>query len=76
MTQDEKWLQNYEEVINFLKDNHRNLSKYNLEERRLFTWMKHNRKLLNAGGLKQEREEMFKVLLAIMEQYRRKNQYQ
>lgn len=32
MTQDEKWLQNYEEVINFLKDNHRNLSKYNLEE--------------------------------------------
>lgn len=37
MTQDERWLANYEEVMNFLKTNHRNLSKYDLEERRLFT---------------------------------------
>lgn len=76
MTQDEKWLQNYNEVISFLNTSHRNLSKYNLDERRLFTWMKHNRKVMNSGGLKPERVEKFKELLVLAETYRRKNQYQ
>ena len=49
MTQDERWQNNYEEVIRFVKTNHRNLSKYELSERRLYTWMKHNRKQMNAG---------------------------
>jgi len=69
-------LKNYNEVKTFIETNHRNLSKYDLEERRLYTWMKHNRKLMNAGVLKEDRIEQFKKLLKMCEQYRRKNQYE
>ena len=73
MTQDELWSKNYEEVLTFIKENGRNLSKYNLEERRLYTWLKHNRKQMKQGLLKPEREERFKEMLALTEQYKRKN---
>jgi len=75
MTQEERWQNNYEEVMQFVKTNHRNLSKYDLSERRLYTWMKHNRKQMNAGELKPERVEKFRKLLELTEQYRRKNQW-
>lgn len=32
MTQDERWLVRYNEVIVFLEENHRNLSKYWIEK--------------------------------------------
>lgn len=76
MTQDELWDKRYEEVLLFIKENHRNLSKYNLEDGQLFTWLKHNRKQMNQGLLKPDREKRFKELLAITEQYKRKNQYE
>ena len=76
MTQEERWQQNYDEVIQFVKTNRRNLSKYEMTERRLYTWMKHNRKQMNAGVLKLERAAAFKELLAVCEGYRRKNQYE
>ena len=76
MTQEEKWTANYHEVKEFIETNRRNLSKYDLEERRLYTWMKHNRKQMNAGVLSPERVAAFKVLLALCEQYKRKNQYE
>ena len=46
MTQDEAWKKNYDEVMSFITENGRNLSKYNLEERRLYTWLKHQRKVM------------------------------
>ena len=76
MTQEEKWLKNYNEVKTFIETNNRNLSKYDLEKRRLYTWIKHNRKQMNAGVLKEDRIEQFKKLLKMCEQYRRKNQYE
>ncbi|MBO4720223.1 MAG: helicase associated domain-containing protein [Prevotella sp.] len=76
MTQDEAWKKNYDEVMSFITENGRNLSKYNLEERRLYTWLKHNRKQMNQGLLKPEREVRFRELLAMAEQYKRKNQYE
>lgn len=69
-------MQSYEEVLSFLKSYHRNISKYNLEERRLYTWLKHNRKQMNQGLLKPEREERFKESLVITEQLKRKNHYE
>lgn len=48
MTQNERWQKNYEGVKTFIESNHRNLSKYDLTERRLYTWLKHNRKEMNA----------------------------
>ena len=55
MTQDEAWKKNYDEVMAFITENGRNLSKYNLEERRLYTWLKHQRKVMNAGEMKEAR---------------------
>lgn len=75
MTQNERWQKNYEEVMHFLKSNRRNLSKYYLGERRLYTWLKHNRKEMNAGMLKEPRLRMFRELLVLSEQYKRKNQW-
>ena len=76
MTQDEAWKKSYDEVMSFITENVRNLSKYNREERRLYTWLKHQRKVMNAGEMKEERVETFKELLELSERYRRKNQYE
>lgn len=75
MTRDEKWTAKYDEVVSFIEKNRRNPSKFVGEERGIRNWVKHQRKLLNAGQLKPERLERFKVLLALCEQYRHKNQY-
>jgi hypothetical protein len=67
----------YDEVKNFIDANKRNPSKHDEEERgKYLNWIKANRKALNAGKMKPERVEKFKDLLALTEQYRRKNQYE
>ena len=76
MTQDERWQKRYEEVVGFINANHRNPSKYVDEERGLVNWCKQQRKLVNAGKMKEERVEKFRKLLELTEQYKRKNQYQ
>lgn len=76
MTQEEKWMLKYNEVVDFINTNHRNPSKHRVEEHNMLNWIKVNRKLLNAGTLKPERMEMFKELMALMERYKRINQYQ
>ena len=76
MTQDEKWKARYNEVVAFIETNKRNPSKHRIEEHDMLNWVKANRKVLNAGRMKPERVERFKELLALMEQYRRKNQYE
>ena len=76
MTQDERWMMRYEEVMAFIESNHRNPSKHRIEEHDMLNWVKANRKALNAGKLKPERVEAFKRLLAMSEQYRRVNQWE
>ena len=75
MTQEERWMVKYNEVIDFIETNHRNPSKYVAEDRDMLNWLKANRKAMNAGKMKADRVEKFKELLALTEQYRRKNQY-
>ena len=41
----------------------------------MLNWLKANRKKMNAGELKPERVLKFKELLALMEEYKRKNLY-
>ena len=67
---------NYNEVKTFIETNRRNLSKYNFEERRLYTWIKHNRKQMNADGLDEPRLSLFRELLELSERYRRVNQWE
>ena len=76
MTQDEAWLKKYQEVMTFFETNHRNPSRYNPEERGSYcNWLKQNRKLLNAGKMKEERKALFLKLLELGERYKRANQY-
>lgn len=75
MTQDERWLAKYNEVKDFIETNKRNPSKFIPEERGLRNWVRHQQKLVNKDELKTERLEKFKELLALMEEYKRVNQY-
>ncbi len=75
MTQEEKWLRRYGEVKTFIEENHRNPSKHRIEEHDMLNWVKANRKVMNAGNLNPNRVEMFNELLALIEQYKRVNQW-
>ena len=76
MTQEERWIVRYNELMGFLEENHRNPSKHRSEEHDMLNWLKANRKALNAGKMKPERVEKFRKLLEMTEQYRRKNQWE
>ena len=75
MTQDEKWQKRYEEVKTFIETNKRNPSKYAPEERNMYNYIKHTRKQMNQVLLKENRIEMFKRLLELMEENKRVNQW-
>ena len=75
MTQEERWIVRYNEVVVFIETNHRNPSKYRIEEHDMLNWMKANRKKMNAGELKEPRLGKFKELLSLAEEYKRINQY-
>ena len=77
MTQDETWLNKFQEVVAFIETNKRNPSKHDDEERgKYLNWMKHNRRLYTAGMLKENRVERFRTLLELCEKYKHKNQYE
>jgi len=76
MTQDERWNTRYQEVLRFIVANERNPSKYAPEERKMYNYIKHTRKQINKGLLKAERIPLFEKRMALMEQYKRKNQYE
>ena len=75
MTQDERWLVQWKEVVDFMEANKRRPSKFVDEERGLRNWWKHQQKLLNAGELKEDRIEKFNELLELGEKFKHINQY-
>ena len=76
MTQEERWMTRYNEVVSFIETNHRNPSKYVPEEKLMVHFLKRGRKLLNASELKEPRLGMFMKLMELSEQYKRVIQYQ
>lgn len=76
MTQDEKWMVKYQEVMRFLEENKRKPSRYVAEERNLRNWWKATKKLMNARTLKPERVKMFQKLLDLGDKYSHVNQYE
>ena len=76
MDQGTRWLTRYQEVVEFIETNHRNPSRHRIEEHDMLNGVKANRKAMNAGKMRPERVEKFEKLLAMSEQYRRKNQYE
>lgn len=67
MTQDERWLTKYNEVMDSMGTNHRNPSQHRVEEHDLLNWLKATRKRMNAEELKEERVELFQKLLEMGE---------
>ena len=76
MDQETRWLTRYNEVKKFIEREHQNPSKNRLEEHDMPNWLKANRKKVNAGDLKEPRLSKFKNLLTLVEENKRKNQYQ
>ena len=76
MDQQTRWLTRYDEVKKFILGNKRNPSKHRIEEHDMLNWVKANRKVMNAGKMKEDRVEAFKRLMEMMEEYRRVNQYE
>ncbi len=75
MTQDERWMQNYNGVMTFIESNHRNPSKHRIEAHLMLNWVKHNQKLLKAGKMAPERVEMMGKLVDLWEERKRINQW-
>ena len=75
MTQDERWQQQYEQMMAFMNENHRRPSKHRLEEHDMLNWFKATKKRITKGELSEERQKKFNILLEVAEKYRRQNQY-
>ncbi|MBQ9597391.1 MAG: hypothetical protein IJR34_03985 [Bacteroidales bacterium] len=75
MKNDDLWMVRYEEILNFMKSQRRNPSKHRIEEHLMLNWLKYNRKMMNAGKLKADREKLFKELLAFGDTLKHVNQY-
>ena len=73
--QDERWQERCDEVVGFIKANHRDPSKHRIEEHLMLNWLKACRKVINAEKMKPERVGIFEKLLELCEKYRRLNQY-
>ena len=69
-------MKKHQAVIDFIETNHRNPSKHRIEEHDMLNWVKANRKVMNAGKMKEERLEAFKELLELIEENKHINQYQ
>lgn len=53
MTQDERRIEKWREVIDFMETNHSNPSNRRIGEYLMLNWIKYNRKLMNAGEMKE-----------------------
>lgn len=68
-------MKRYKEVVCFIETNKQNPSKYVGEERGLVNWMKQQRKLVNAGEMKEPRLGMFMELKKLSERHKHVNQW-
>ena len=75
MTQEERWQQQYEQMMSFMETNHRRPSKHKLEEHDMLNWQKATKKRVAKGELSDGRLKRFNILLEVADKYRRLNQY-
>lgn len=75
MTQDEIWIEHFNEYMTFMKENRKRPSKHYDADRALFNWFKHNKKVYLTGRMPATRVAMFRALLDTADEYRKLNQY-
>lgn len=67
MTQEERWITRYKEVVNFIEANHRNPSKYAQEEKLIVHFGKRGRKAYECWRVEEIRQSRFKEILTLVE---------
>lgn len=70
-----RWLAMWQAYMDFMEQNKRRPSKYFSEDKSLYNWCKHSRKLMNKGMMQQERRKLFQILMDRASNFRRLNQY-
>ena len=75
MKQEESWQRHYDEIMQFMEQNHRCPSRHRLEDHRMLNRIKYNKKQIVKGLFPDERVERFNKLLDTAKKYRRLNQY-
>lgn len=68
-----QWETNYNNITNYVLTNKRRPSKHHSEDAQMHCWLKHNKKMMNAGRMPEHRIEKFNKLLALIKKYRRVN---
>lgn len=56
------WVENYKELLDYVKCNGQLPNKKKVENRRLLNWWKYNRKLIKAGKLAEDRAQLLEQL--------------
>lgn len=69
----EQWERMYAMITDYVVTNKRRPSKHRTEDKKMHNWLKYNKKVLNAGKMKEERVDKFDRLLALIKKYRRLN---
>ena len=75
MTQDELWKRHYDAYMSYMKTHNKRPSKHHLEDRELFNWFKHNKKIYTSGRMPFDRTIIFRHLLEVAEDCRMINQH-
>ena len=75
MKQEDSWQRHYDEIMQFMEQNHRYPSRHRLENHRMLNWIKYNKKQIAKGLFPTDRLERFNKLLDTAKQYHRQNQY-
>ena len=75
MKQEESWQRHYDEIMQFMEQNHRCPSRHRLEDHRMLNWIKYNKKQIVKGLFPDDRMERFNKLLDTAKKYHRLNQY-
>ena len=63
MTREESWNQNFEPLKAYIDEHHHLPDKKKVENRRLLSWAKYQRKRIKAGTLDEEKKRMFLELM-------------
>lgn len=69
MTQDDLRKTKCQEIKSFMETNLLNPSKHSIEEHLMLNWLKHNRKLMDAGKMKAGRMEKFNYKWTVLTIY-------
>ena len=71
-----RWDDMYNQIMKYMEEKKRRPSKYYLEDRAMFNWIKYNKKRYARGLMAEKHIELFEKLLATAKLYQHVNQYE